>query len=312
MFLAFGLPAINSGPHHVPIGVTGPKAATDALRSSIGEHGDGAWDVTAYPDAKALTRAVEEREISGGFALGQGSVTVYSAGAAGAQTAAAINSMGSALATGQHAEVTVHDVVPFPEDDSRGAGLTAAALPMIIGGSMPAIALLKLFPGHAGLRIRATGALLFALAAGFAMTAILQFGFGTVDGCYWLTALGMSLGMAALAVPLLGLESLFGFAGLGAGMALVMIVGNPLSGLATGAHWLPDGWSTVGQLLPPGASGSLLRANAYFDGTGAAGPVAVLACWVLAGLVLVLAADRRSRKSATAPDSTAVPAPGTA
>lgn len=51
-----------------------------------------------------------------------------------------------------------------------------------------------------------------------------------------------------------------------------MLLGNPLSGLARGPHWLPNGWATLGQLLPPGASGSLLRANAFFDGTGVAAP----------------------------------------
>ncbi|MGA5196550.1 hypothetical protein [Streptomyces exfoliatus] len=51
-------------------------------------------------------------------------------------------------------------------------------------------------------------------------------------------------------------------AGFGLGAVVVMFLGNPLSGVASGPHWLPDGWVTVGQLLPPGASGSLLRANA--------------------------------------------------
>lgn len=73
----------------------------------------------------------------------------------------------------------------------------------------------------------------------------------------------------------------------------MMFVGNPLSGLATGHNWLLDGWSTLGQLLPPGATGSLLRANAFFDGVGAAFPTIVLLCWVAFGLVLAFVASRR-------------------
>ncbi|GAA3290193.1 hypothetical protein GCM10020295_03960 [Streptomyces cinereospinus] len=102
--------------------------------------------------------------------------------------------------------------------------------------------------------------------------------------------------MAALAIPFLGLESLLGYAGFGAGSVVMMFLGNPLSGLASGPYWLPDGWSTLGQLLPPGASGSLLRANAFYDGTGAGGPALVLAVWVLAGLALMCVADRRHRR----------------
>ncbi|MFB7085640.1 hypothetical protein [Streptomyces sp. NPDC056296] len=44
--------------------------------------------------------------------------------------------------------------------------------------------------------------------ASAAVTAVLQFGIGTLDGNFWLTSLGTGLGMAALAVPFLGLESL--------------------------------------------------------------------------------------------------------
>ncbi|MFG3248826.1 hypothetical protein [Streptomyces sp. NPDC048187] len=75
-----------------------------------------------------------------------------------------------------------------------------------------------------------------------------------------------------------------------------MSLGNPLSGLTTGPYWLPDGWSTLGRLLPPGASGNLLRADAFYDGTDAGaphvGPVD------LAGLALVFAADRRRGREA--------------
>ncbi|MGW0810725.1 hypothetical protein [Nonomuraea sp. NPDC002799] len=102
--------------------------------------------------------------------------------------------------------------------------------------------------------------------------------------------------MAALSIPFLALESLLGFAGLGAGAAVMMLIGNPLSGM-TGPYWLPSGWATLGQLLPPGASGSLVRSISFFDGTGAGAPALTLAGWVLAGLLLILIADRRSTRT---------------
>ncbi|MGW9362137.1 hypothetical protein [Streptomyces diastaticus] len=188
----------------------------------------------------------------GGIALGAEGVDVYTATAAGPSTAGALTTVGNTLAEQQQAQATVHDVVPFSQDDPRGAGLASAARPMIFGGIVPAVALTRLFPGHSRLRTRLVGVLAFSLVAGAAVAAFLQFATGSLDGNYWLTSLGLSLGMAALATAFVGLEALLSFAGLGAGAAVMMFLGNPLSGLATGPHWLPAGWAALGQALPPG------------------------------------------------------------
>ncbi|MFC5835300.1 hypothetical protein [Nonomuraea insulae] len=292
MLCAFALPSVKGGPNHVPLGLAGPQPATQALQKGLDAD---AWDVKLYPDPQALQAAIKQRDISGGLALGAGGITVYTASAGGQQASAAITALGSGMAARQQSKATVSDVVPFPADDPRGAGFTASGLPLIFGGIMPAIVLLRLFPGHANLRRRLTGAILFALVAGASVAAVLQYGFGSLHGDYWLTALGLSLGMAALSIPFLGLESLLGFAGLGAGAAVMMLIGNPLSGMA-GPHWLPTGWATLGQLLPPGASGSLVRAISFFDGTGAGAPALTLGLWALAGLLLSLIADRRTTR----------------
>ncbi|MBZ9638819.1 hypothetical protein [Streptomyces sp. PSKA30] len=304
MLCAFVLPSIHSGPHEVPVGVTGPQSATAAVSKALsGEK----WEVTAYDDEKALTSAIEDRDVMGGIALSPDHVTAYTATAGGPQATAILTSTATALAEQQQVDVTVTDLKPFPEDDPKGAGFSSATLPMIFGGMIPAVALSRLFPGHSGLRLRLAGGISFALVAGFAVAALLQFGTGSLSGNYWITSLGISLGMTALSLTLLGLESLMGMAGFGLGAAVIMFLGNPLSGLASGPHWLPDGWATLGQLLPPGASGSLLRANAYFDGVGAGTAVLTLSCWVVFGLALCLIADRRGRRKATVEN--AAPAP---
>lgn len=59
--------------------------------------------------------------------------------------------------------------------------------------------------------------LLFSLVAGLAVTAFLQYLTGSLNGGYLLTSLGLGLGIAALATTFVGLEALFGFAGLGLG-----------------------------------------------------------------------------------------------
>ncbi|WP_328875403.1 hypothetical protein OHT76_37975 [Streptomyces sp. NBC_00287] len=281
MLCAFALPSVNSGPHEMPADVTGTHATAEELAHKLN---GSEWDVTVYDNTDALASAIKERDITGGIAVIEGRVDVYTATAGAPMGSSALTTLGNTLAAQLDTKATVHDLVPFPDDDPRGAA--AAALPLIFGGMVPAALLSRLFPGHAGLRTRLAGAMLFSLLAGAAVTAFLRYGTGSLSGTYWLTALGVSLGMAALSM---------------------MFLGNPLSGLSSGPHWLPSGWSTLGQLLPPGASGSLLRANAYFDGTGAMPPALVLTAWVALGLVLVLIADRRGPK-AVAPTATVSPA----
>ncbi|MFG3133228.1 hypothetical protein ACGFZU_36715 [Streptomyces tendae] len=292
MLCAFALPSLHSGPHHVPVGVTGSPQAVEALRQDV----DGPeWDVRPYETAGAVEAAVKEGDVSGGLAVTAQGVDVYTATAGGPSATSALTALGNGVAAQNKTRATVHDLVPFTEDDPRGAGLTAALMPMIFGGIFPAVILGSVFPGHRGLRIRLTGAVLFSVVAGAAIAAVLQFGTHSVDGDYGLTALGVILGMTALSTTLLGLQALLGITGFALGSALVMLLGNPLSGLATGPHWLPEGWATIGQLLPPGASGSLLRANAFFDGAGANFPALVLTVWAVLGCACVLVADRRGR-----------------
>jgi hypothetical protein len=297
MLCAFALPSLHSGPHRVPIGATGPEGATKALRQNADGH---AWDIRLYATTAALHDGVEHRDIAGGLAVTPHRVDVYTATAGGPSATSALIALGDGVATRQSVPATVHDLVPFTADDPRGAGMTAALLPMIFGGIFPALILGSVFPGRRGLRTRVAGALLFSLVAGAAIAAVLQFATHSVDGDYGLTALGLVLGTAALSTTLLGLQALLGMAGFAFGGALMMLLGNPLSGLATGPHWLPDGWATLGQLLPPGASGSLLRANAFFDGSGAGLPTLTLAVWVAVGVSLAVLAGRYGKRPAGA------------
>jgi hypothetical protein len=64
----------------------------------------------------------------------------------------------------------------------------------------------------------------------------------------------------------------------------VFLLGNPLSGLTSAPELLPQPWGAVGQFLPPGAGGTLLRSVAFFDGAGAAAAGWVLGAWAGAEL----------------------------
>ncbi|MER7444653.1 ABC transporter permease [Micromonospora avicenniae] len=227
---------------------------------------------------------------------------------AGAQ--GTLNGIASALSQAQHpgagTAVAVRDLVPLPADDPRGAGLAAGALPLVMGGLLAAFLLTRLVLGSTR---RVIGALAFAVTGGLAVAAILQFWLGSLTGSYWANTGAVALTVVATSLAILGLESLLGYAGLGLGAATMMLVGNPLSGTTTAPELLPDWSGALGQLLPTGAGGRLLRSTAFFDGHGVAHSVIVLAAWLTLGVLLCLAGSlRRQRPAADPVTTTAQPA----
>ncbi|MFI5434372.1 ABC transporter permease [Rhodococcus baikonurensis] len=291
MLLAFVLPSINSGPHELKLGIAGPVQATTQISASLEASKPDAFDTRDFADADALRDAIRNRDVVGGIAVDATGPHVLIATAGGTPIAQTLTGVASGLAESSGAKVPVEDVVPLTADDPTGAGLTALALPLVFGGIMPAVVLVQLFPRSIVKRVLGAGGV--AVVAGFALTAILQFGTNSLDGNYLLTALALTLGMSAISLPILGLESLLGMKGFALGAVTMMFIGNPLSGMATTAAWLPAGWGALGQLLPPGAAGASVRSTAFFDGHGAATPLLVLACWVAVGIALCVAAGRK-------------------
>ncbi|GAA1878883.1 membrane protein [Pseudonocardia ailaonensis] len=288
LLIAFGWPAVRTSLHDVPLAVAGPSAATGRVAAELEQRRPGAFTVVAVPDTAAAEALIRDREVYGAIDLSAGAPQVITASAASPLVAQALQALAAGL--GQASPVPVRDLVPLPPDDPRGAGLAAGSLPLVLGGLLGAVLLTRLVRGTGR---RVAGALAFAVVGGLALVAILQFWFGSLAGGYWVNSAAVALAVAATALTLLGLEALLGAAGLGIGAVLILLVGNPLAGTASAPEMLP-GWSgELGRYLPPGASTSLLRSTAFFDGGGALAPLLVLLGWLLLGLVLCLAGRAR-------------------
>lgn len=299
MLIAFAWPAARSEPRDVPLGVAGPPAAVGQITGALAQNVPGGFETHAYADRAAAVAAIEDREVYGAIVAGP-EPEVLTASAAGPVVAQALTQLAGRLAaqqaqqSGQPAAAPkVTDVVPLPADDPRGAGLAAGALPLVLGGILAAVALTNLV--GAGAR-RVVGALGFAVAGGLALTAVLQYWLGSLEGSYWTNSGVVGLSIAATSVTILGLEWLLGTPGLGLGAATMMLLGNPLSGLTSAPEMLPTGWGGLGQLLPPGAAGTALRSVSFFDGAGAGRPLLVLAGWLAGGLLLCTVGALRTRK----------------
>ena len=97
------------------------------------------------------------------------------------------------------------------------------------------------------------------------------------------------LGIAAISLTVLGLNSLLGLAGIGLGAVLMLFVANPLSGLATGAAWLPSPWGTLGQYLPLGPPAPPFAPPRFSTAPPWANPSPFWCGWIVVGLGLAAA-----------------------
>jgi hypothetical protein len=306
LLIAFAWPSARSEPRDLPLAVVGSPPAVAQVTGALEQALPGGFELQMQSDRAAAVRAIEERDVYGAIVLNQQNAEVLTASAAGPAVAQILAQLPARLAA-QHPGLTpkVTDVVAVPADDPRGAGLAAGALPLVLGGIVAAAALTQLVSSGAR---RVVGALGFAVAGALAMTAVLQYWLGSIEGSYWLNASVIALSVAATSITLLGLEWLFGTPGLGLGSALMMLLGNPLSGLTSAPEMLPSGWGALGQLLPPGAAGTALRSVAFFDGAGAGRPVVVLCGWLAGGFLLCALGAARSRSRRVVPARPRMPA----
>lgn len=118
-----------------------------------------------------------------------------------------------------------------------------------MGGLLAAVLLTKLVRGS-GRRVAAS--LAFAVTGGLAVTGILQFWFGSIAGSYPANAGAVALSIAAVSLTVVGLESMFGYAGIGIGAVVMMLIGNPLSGTATAPRCCRAGPAHSGSCCRPG------------------------------------------------------------
>lgn len=293
--IAFALPAARSKPHDVPIGAAGPQAASSQVAQRLEQQAPGAFAVTYYPGEAALRDAIRNRNVYGGIAFTPAGPLLLTATGASPAVAQLLNQVGSGIAAHSGVALRTEDLAPPTDDDPRGAGLAASALPITLAGILPAVALVIALKREVWTRLAA--GIVFSAVAGITIAALLYYVFGSIEDNFWGVAAGLTLGVAAAGLFMLGLGSLFGRAGLALGALLALLLGNPLSGLTAAPEMLPSGWGLLGQLLPQGANATLLRSTAYFGGAGATTAILVLSCWALVGAsMVVIAALRQQRR----------------
>ena len=263
IFLAFALPAARSKPHDLPIGVVGPAGQRPA-RGPARHAGSGRLRRRRLSDEAALRDAIRDRDVYGGLVLAPSGPVLMTATGASPVVAQLLTQIGTGLAAHTGATLHTEDLAPLPARDPRGGGLAASALPLTLAGLLPAAVLLLVFPTRAWVRLAALVAA--AVSAAVTVALLLVYVFGSVEHNLLGVTAGLTLGVLATGLALLGLGSMFGRVGLGVGSAVAMLIGNPLSGLSSAPEMLPRGWGAFGQLLPQGANATLVRSTASSPG----------------------------------------------
>lgn len=291
---AFAWPSARIAPRDLPVGIAGPATATAPLEQRLAER-DGAFEVHRYDSAADARTAIKDRVVYGAVIVTPQGPELLTASAASPVVAGLLREAVTAQ-TPPGTEPRVTDVVPTPAGDPRGSVLTASLFPLILAGAASGIVTTVL-----GLRrSRAALALVGAAAlAGLAGASLADSWLGAFAGNWWAEAGILGLTVLAIGSTLAGLAALIGRAGLGLGAVLMILLGNPFSGVASAPELLPSPVGTLGQLLPPGAGGSALRSVAFFDGGGVGAPLLVLGAWAAAGLTMTLLGGRRTRAADT-------------
>ncbi|MEV5972769.1 ABC transporter permease [Streptomyces sp. NPDC051921] len=298
---AFAWPAARIAPRDLPIGLAGPASVTTPLAQRLAER-DGAFEVHRYADAAAARAAIEDRAVYGAIVATPRGPELLTASAASPVVAGLLReAVAAQLPAGTLPKVT--DVVAAPSADPRGAVLAAGLLPLALAGAASGVVTTMLGLRGARAAVALGGA---AALAGLTGAALADSWLGAFTGSWWSEAGVLALTVLAVGSTFTGLAALIGRPGLGLGALLMILLGNPFSGVSSAPELLPAPVGTVGQWLPPGAAGTALRSVAYFDGAGAGPALLVLSAWTVAGLTAVLAG---ARLGAARTDAPAVPTP---
>lgn len=282
---AFTWPNARLEPRDLPVGVVGEPAATAQLTQRLAAE-PGAFQVHLYRSEAAARDAIEERTVYGAIVAGGGAApTVLTASAASPMVAQQLSQQARAgVPPEQRAQVRTVDVVPTAAGDPRGALLGISVFPLMLAGLITgALAFfLTRSLGH-----RLLGILASSAVSGVTVVTLIQGWLDGLDGNWVANASVLALTTFAIAATVAGFCTVMGRAGIGVASLLFMLLGNPASGMASAPEMLPQWFAWLGQLLPLGAGGQMLRSVAYFDGNAIGEPLAVLTVWAVVGSVLL-------------------------
>ncbi len=284
---AFAWPAARIAPRDLPVGVAGAAPAAERMEQRFEER-EGAFEVHRFADEAAAAPPSRTGPYTEPSSSARGAAPAHGLGREPGRLPAAARGRDGVRSRGRPGPR--HRCGGHALRRPRGSVLGASMLPLALAG-MAAGAVVTLV-GLRGARAAATLVATAALA-GIAVTAVAHSWLGALAGDWWTEAGALALTVLAIGSAVAGLAALLGPRGIGLGALLMVLLGNSFSGVTSAPELLPEPVGAIGQWLPPGAGGSLLRSVGFFDGGAAGGAVLTLSLWSALGLAAVLLARRK-------------------
>jgi hypothetical protein len=279
-------------PHQVPVAVVGPPAVAAKLDRLPGDPLDARQ---ASSRADALSQ-IDDRDVYGAFDAPANRLFVASA--ANRATAVALEATFDRAAAAQGGPaVRVTDVKRLPLKDPNGTAAFYAVIAWVFGGYIASTLIGLIGSPRDPSRRRAAARLgsfaVFSIVAGILSVVMLRASFDVFSGHVVALCAIAALTVFASGAATAGIQAALGPAGTGLVILVFVILGNAASGGPFARPLLPGFWSTIGGVLPPGASVDLARAALFFDGARITGPILVLVAWAALGTLLALALGGR-------------------
>jgi hypothetical protein len=269
-------------------------------RFPVAQGAVGRAPVPAARRPGAARAAITDRDVYGAIVASSQGMRVLTASAASSLVAQLLrgtlaSSPASGGEAGAAAPVRVVDVVPANPQDPRGLVLSSAVLPLVLVSMLIGLVVTSLSRPGLGQASRLVAA---SAIVGLVAIGIVQGWLGILDGNPVVSAGVLGLMVLAIGATAAALTGLLGIGGIVVVAPLMVLVGNPFSSVSSAPQLLPKPVGLLGQPLPPGAGGNLLRSTAFFDRAGASGHLAVLVAWAVLGLVALAASALWHRQPA--------------
>src|SRR5258708_21119039 len=282
-------------PHDIPVGLVGPAPAVQKLASAFRANAPGAFQFTTYASEQDARAALDDRSVDGVLVLGNGTLIVAGAegdGATGVITAAFTNAF-----KGQGNALTVETVHPFPSGDAHGLILFFVVVATLIS-TLASQAILFATGKAMGLGLRLGFIAVYGVLVGLTAMGMATWIAGGYGDGFWAAAGLVALASMALGAMVGGLARLLGPPGIGLA-ALLMLLSLVSSGGPVGSQLLPDFYRALAPWTIAAQVYSALRGALFFGGAALAGPITVLAGWLVVGTALIwlggLVAGRRAK-----------------
>jgi hypothetical protein len=312
MVTAYAWSATSTAPRNVPVAIAGPARTVALVTGELDTAKPGAFKLLpAGTMAQARQDIISRRAYGAILVSGQGRTDVLVASGASPVVASVLTAVAAKMDGASTRPANVTDVVPTAAADQTGAAFSFTVLPLMLSSLIAGVLLTLRVPDPSR---RAAALAAFGIGGGLVSAAVAHTWLKVIPGNYPDIACAMGLAALAGAAGVSGLAHFgarFGkrHVGLGVGGAIIMLLGNPFSGMSGAPEMLPGIWGFIGQCLPTGAAATLLRSVAYFDGARSAGPWTVLGIWAGAGLLLTLTAHRSTGGQPSSDPSLWAPSP---